>query len=45
MGEEQFCFIPGRGTTDAVFASRHVIEKQRPGNAEGTVTAHGVYWP
>ena len=29
IGEEQFSFMPGRGTTDAIFAARQVIEKHR----------------
>ena len=29
IGEEQFGFIPGRGTTDAIFATGQVIEKHR----------------
>ena len=29
IGEEQFGFMPGKGTTDAVFAVRQVIEKHR----------------
>ena len=29
IGEEQFGFMPGRGTTNAIFAARQVIEKHR----------------
>ena len=29
IGEEQFGCMPGRGTTDAIFAARHVIKKHR----------------
>ena len=29
IGEVQFAFMPGRGTTDAIFAARQVIEKHR----------------
>ena len=29
IGEEQFRFMLGRGTTDAIFAARRVIEKHR----------------
>ena len=36
IGGEQFGFMPGRGTTDAIFASRQVIEKG---------TAPGVFRP
>ena len=40
IGEEQFGFMPGRGTTDVIFAARHG-DRETPGNAEGT--ALGVY--
>lgn len=29
IGEEQFGFMPGRSTTDAVFALRQILEKHR----------------
>ena len=29
VGEEQFDFMPGKGTTNAMFAARQVIEKHR----------------
>ena len=29
IGEEQFGFMPGRETTDAIFEARQVMEKQR----------------
>ena len=29
IGDEQFGFMPGRGTTDAIFAVRQLMEKQR----------------
>ena len=29
IGEEQFGFMQGRGTTDAIFAARQLIEKHR----------------
>ena len=29
IGDEQFGFMPGRGTTDAIFAARQVMEKHR----------------
>ena len=29
IGEEQFGFMPGRGTTDAIFAARQVMGKHR----------------
>ena len=29
LAEEQFGFMPGRGTTDAIFAARQVMEKHR----------------
>ena len=29
IGEEQFGFMPGRRTTDAIFAARQVIKKHR----------------
>ena len=27
IGDEQFCFMPGRGTTDAIFAVQQLMEK------------------
>ena len=39
IGEEQFGFMPSRGTTDATFAARQVIEKHREMQKE----LHGVY--
>ena len=29
IGEEQFGFMPGSGTTNGIFAARQVIEKHR----------------
>ena len=29
IGDEQFCFMPGRGTTDAIFAVQQLMEKHR----------------
>ena len=29
IGDEQFGFMPGRGTTDAIFAVRQIMKKQR----------------
>ena len=29
IGDEQFGFMPGRGTTDAIFAVRQLMEKQK----------------
>ena len=29
IGEEQFSFMPGRGTADAIFSARQVIDKHR----------------
>ena len=29
IGEEQFGFLPGSGTTNGIFAARQVIEKHR----------------
>ena len=34
IGEEQFGVMPCRGTTDAIFAARQVIEKHREMNKE-----------
>ena len=41
IGDEQFGFVPGRGTTDAIFAARQVMEKCREMHADGT--ANCVY--
>ena len=42
IGEEPFSFMPGRGTTNAIFAARQVIEQHRE-MLKGT--APGVYRP
>ena len=42
IGEEQFGFMPGRGTTDAIFAAI-AGDRETPGNAERT--APGVHRP
>ena len=34
IGDEQFGFMPGRGTTDAIFVLRKLMEKHR-GNPKG----------
>ena len=41
IGDEQFGFRPGRGTTDAIFAVRQLMEKHR----EKQRTAYGIYRP
>ncbi|KAI5748378.1 hypothetical protein M8J77_024911 [Diaphorina citri] len=37
VSEEQFGFMPGRGTTDAVFALRQMMEVHRDNNLYGTL--------
>ena len=41
IGDEQFGFMPGRETTDAIFAVRQLMEKHREKQKE----LHGVYRP
>ena len=41
MGEEQFGFVSGKGTTDAIFAARQMIVKQRERQKE----LHSVHRP
>ena len=44
IGEEQFGFMPGRGTTDElIHICSEAGDRETPGNAEGTAT--GVYRP
>ena len=40
IGENKFGFMPGRGTTDAIFAAIQLVQKHH-GHAKGT--AHGVH--
>ena len=42
IGDEQFGFMPGRGTTDAIFAAWQLMEKHREKTEK---TAHGIYRP
>ena len=42
IGDEQFGFMPGRGTTDAIFVLRKLMEKHRE-NPERA--AYGIYRP
>ena len=41
IGDEQFGFMPDRGTTDAIFAVRQLMEKHRK-KQKGL---HGIYRP
>lgn len=34
ISEEQYGFVPGRGTADAIFALRMLMEKYREGQKE-----------
>ena len=46
IGEEPFGFMPGRGTTDAIFAARQVIEKHPEmlkGTAPGVIDLEKAY--
>ena len=39
ISQEQFAFMPGRNTTDAIFALQQVVEKYK----EGSQNAHCVF--